>query len=116
MICPTCASTNERSTVRVIRTTPGALPKDHFWDEDGNEHSHNPNVIVTEYQCSNSHRFAERSSWECCVCGYKACEAEIVVATQPETPAAAEGPPVRSSSGRVISSAERAAINQKKGR
>ncbi len=95
MICPTCSTTNQRSTVRVIRTTPGKLEKVHFWDEDGVEHYHNPNVIVTELECSNGHRFAERSSWECSVCGYKACEAEIVEPAEPVVTAEARQATVR---------------------
>lgn len=80
MICPTCRETNQRSTVRMVRTwklTPEAKP-DRYFDEDGNEHSHDPRVVMTEFLCSNGHRFAERSSWECGTCGYKACKAEVV--------------------------------------
>lgn len=85
MICPACHSSGKRSVVRVALIdghAPGAIsvkkraPNDHFYDEQGVEHSHNPNVIVTVYTCSFGHRFQERSSWEC-HCGYKACEAEV---------------------------------------
>lgn len=84
MFCPTCQNSAQRSTVRIIvdktiksiyRDIP---PTDHFWDEDGVEHSHNPNVIVTNYVCSLGHKFSERSSWECTSCGWKVCEAEVV--------------------------------------
>jgi hypothetical protein len=78
VICPVCANSGKRSTVRVVRTNNGKLAKDHFFDEAGAEHHHNPNFITTEFVCSNDHRFAERSSWEC-HCGFKACEAQILV-------------------------------------
>lgn len=119
MKCPTCVSENERSIVHVRGSRSGQLPKDHYFDEDGEEHIHNPNVVVTEYECSNHHRFAERSSWQCHVCGYKACEAEIVVAPPTligHTASGAEVHSVRTSSGKVITSAERKALNERKGR
>jgi hypothetical protein len=80
--CPTCSAAGQRSTVRITTSATKAaladkLPTDHFWDEDGVEHHHNPNIIRTDYMCSNGHRFYERSSWEC-GCGYKACGAEVV--------------------------------------
>ena len=83
MICPICASAGTRSTVRITTDLLKAAlsdkqPVTHYWDEDGVEHSHNPNIIRTDYTCSNGHRFFERSSWECGACGYKACEAEVV--------------------------------------
>jgi hypothetical protein len=114
MICPECQRFNQRSIIRITRTTPGSLAKDHYFDEDGVEHTHNPNVVVTEYSCSNGHRFAERSSWQCW-CGYKACEQEIVVPTElaPAAVAVPTGPPVRTSSGKVITSAERARLNER---
>jgi hypothetical protein len=92
VICPRCHpncngiehDACQASTVTIVRTTPGTLDKIHFWDEHGNEHHHNPNVIVTEYVCSHGHRFAERSSWQCSVCGYMACPQEFVTPTEPE--------------------------------
>lgn len=83
MICPTCSAAGQRSTVRVIRSTNPGQPKDHFWDEEGVEHFHNPNIIVTELECSSGHRFAERSSWQCHECGYKACDAQLLIDGQP---------------------------------
>lgn len=83
MICPTCASSNHRSTVRIARVTDPKEPRDHFFDESGAEHHHNPSIIVTEYLCSNGHRFAERSSWQCAVtgCDFLPCEAELIEQT-----------------------------------
>jgi hypothetical protein len=80
VLCPHCRQAGQLSTVRVLRTTEPKAPKDHYFDEQGAEHSHNPNIVITEFVCSNGHRFAERSSWECW-CGYKACEAGIVEPT-----------------------------------
>lgn len=123
MICPQCHRTCngiehdacQRSTVRIVRTTDPKLPRDHYWDEDGNEHSHNPSVIVTEFECSNGHRFAEQSSWQCHVCGYMACPQEIILAPEPQPiPAGAERRPAGNS--RTITAEQRAEINRKRGR
>lgn len=85
MLCPTCQSSAQRSIVRVALIDGAALgvanvkrrePTDHYYDEDGVEHSHNPNVVVTIYMCSLGHRFQERSSWQC-PCGWMVCEAEV---------------------------------------
>ena len=75
MICEMCREAGKTSTVRVLNTKEPQIPKDHFWDEDGNEHHHNPNIVTTNFRCSNGHRFEEISSWEC-HCGYKACVAK----------------------------------------
>lgn len=85
MLCPTCQSTGKRSTVRMHGNRPPGdqKPKDHFFDEDGAEHSHNPNIIRTNYRCSLGHHFFELSSWECW-CGYKACEAQVVASHVPK--------------------------------
>lgn len=86
-VCPVCSNSGKRSIVRVAiidGRAPEAIsakrpePTDHFFDEDGIEHRHNPHVTVTVFTCSLGHRFQERSSWEC-HCGYKACEAEVTV-------------------------------------
>lgn len=79
MRCPVCVSENQKSVVRITGTKSPEVPKDHFYDEQGQEHSHNPNIIRTTFRCSNGHRFEEASSWECVVCGYKACEAEVFI-------------------------------------
>jgi hypothetical protein len=114
LICPACFASHQRSTVRITRTTPGAQSKDHYFDEDGAEHSHNPNVVVTEYECSNGHRFAERSSWQCW-CGYKVCEQEIVVMAPPSDVVGVQlyDQARRLSSGKVITGAERARLNER---
>lgn len=83
ILCPHCQSCGARSVVDLVRCTQGKEKTRIFWDEEGVEHHHNPNVSVTEYRCSNGHTFAERSSWECVACDYRACDAEIVT-----TPAA----------------------------
>ncbi len=114
MICPHCRAANQRSTVEVVRSTSGAEPKKHFFDEDGVEHFHNPNVYVTEFVCSKGHRFAERSSWQCVVCGYKVCDAELMAPTEPEPePVKEQARPVRRE---AITGTERKAINKRRWR
>lgn len=116
MICPHCRAENQRSVVEVVRSTSGTEPKQHFFDEDGQEHFHNPNVYVTEFTCSNGHRFAERSSYQCSVCGYKACEAEIVAPTETETEPEPVTEQARPARREVITGKERKAINKGKRR
>lgn len=77
MMCPHCQQAKQRSTVRVVRSKPTLIPKDHFFDEDGQEHHHDPNITRTDFRCSNNHTFTEVSSWECW-CGYMACKAQIL--------------------------------------
>jgi hypothetical protein len=76
MICKKCQDSGQRSIVRILGTKKGDIPKDFFFDEEGVEHSHDPNVVTTQFRCSNGHRFQEISSWQC-HCGYKACEAAV---------------------------------------
>jgi hypothetical protein len=80
----------------------------------------NKYVVVTEFECSNGHRFAERSSWQC-FCGYMAYPQEMVAATErvpiletDEGCVTVERRPAGNS--RVISAEERKALNQKKSR
>lgn len=75
MICEMCREAGETSIVRVLGTKETLIPKDHYWDEEGQEHLHNPNIVTTKFRCSNGHQITEISSWEC-FCGYKACEAK----------------------------------------
>jgi hypothetical protein len=84
MICPTCREAGQRSTVRLYANRPPGdqLPKDHYYDESGAEHSHNPNIFRTNFRCSLGHTFFELSSWECW-CGYKACVAHVVASRVP---------------------------------
>ena len=70
MICEKCRDSGQRSTVRIVGTKQSAMPSDCFFDEDGVEHSHNPNIATTTYRCSNGHSFEEKSSWQCAACGW----------------------------------------------
>lgn len=36
-----------------------------FWDEAGVRHSHDPNWLTSQYQCSNGHAFAVKSRQPC---------------------------------------------------
>lgn len=76
MICKKCQEQGSLSTVRVLGTKKGDIPKDFFFDEEGVEHSHDPNIVTTQLRCSNGHRFEEKSCWGC-HCGYAACEQTV---------------------------------------
>jgi hypothetical protein len=76
VICKKCKDSGQLSTIRSLGTSQTLMTKDHFFDEQGDEHSHNPNIVTTLFRCSNGHRFQERSSWQC-PCGWMACEATV---------------------------------------
>lgn len=77
MICQACSNSAQRSTVRILGTKQSKIPTDVYFDEDGQQHSHNPNVVTTHYRCSNGHRFEERSSWQC-FCGWMKLKAVVM--------------------------------------
>ena len=76
MICEQCREEGKLSIVRVDSTKQSRMPTNHFFDEQGQEHSHNPNPVHTRFRCSNGHCFEEISSWQCW-CGYMVCKAQI---------------------------------------
>lgn len=70
MICTKCRDVGQRSRVDVLGSITGTMTKKEvFFDEDGDMHVHDPNIVTTAYRCSNGHRFQERSSWQC-TCGW----------------------------------------------
>ncbi len=77
MICTKCRDSGQRSIIHILGTKQTQVPRDVFFDEDGEEHNHNPNIVTTQYRCSNGHRFEERSSWQC-HCGWMKLKAVIV--------------------------------------
>jgi hypothetical protein len=80
MLCPICKDAGQRSIVRITNNYKHQhrQPKEHFFDEDGHEHYHDPNIIRTDFGCSHGHHFSEISSWQCHVCGYKVCDARLL--------------------------------------
>ena len=68
--CPTCQMEKERSYVYPVGGS-GSLfavmlpPTEVFWDEDGQEHHHNPNINRRSFVCSRQHTWKEESRIPC---------------------------------------------------
>lgn len=65
MICEQCKKEGRKS-----RVFPGAsectlMMYMRFYDEDGREHLHDPNVTTTYYSCSNGHSWREDTRHKC---------------------------------------------------
>jgi len=39
----------------------------HFWDEEGREHHHDPNFTRTSFKCSNGHSWSSRTFVRLCL-------------------------------------------------
>lgn len=69
MKCSECVKEGKKSIVNVGGTTVTAMATQHYFDEDGKEHVHNPNTYSTTYFCSNGHTWGEGER-KICWCGY----------------------------------------------
>lgn len=66
MKCPECVESGETSKVYdrgQTRTLMGGGGR--FWDEDGELHSHDPNIVTSGFQCSNGHMWATKRKISC---------------------------------------------------
>ncbi len=59
--CRECVATGKRSTVTGGAPMSTLLGTSRYWDKEGNQHIHDPNVTATEYSCSNGHKWTERN-------------------------------------------------------
>lgn len=57
--CPECQKQGLTSNVFVGISTSTALYYEPYYDKEGNYHDENPNLITTEYHCSNGHEWSE---------------------------------------------------------
>lgn len=75
MICPICEREDRKSCVYVhgTSTTLVAYFNTDYYDEDGKHHNHDDNCRITNYSCSNGHRFTFRRR-NSCWCGWKGKE------------------------------------------
>ncbi len=70
MICPECEKESKISKVypgSSLMTLMYAAP---FYDERGEYHHHDPNVITTTYKCTNGHAWTEIRKLGSCWCGW----------------------------------------------
>lgn len=59
MKCPECKKLGLKSKVYVGASSTTLLAFTPYYDEEGNYHHNDPNVITTSYTCSNGHSWWE---------------------------------------------------------
>jgi hypothetical protein len=71
--CRECLSRSWFSTVYLMGTSTTLLGSSHrrFWDEYGNEHYHDPNIVTKTYSCTKDHWWAEEEKVSCPTCDIK---------------------------------------------
>lgn len=72
MICPKCKEEGKKSKVysgggRVTLMGSSGMC---FWDENGVQHSHDPNTFTRNYRCSRGHEWTTKSKAPCPNCDY----------------------------------------------
>lgn len=69
MKCASCLAQGLKSTINVGMSSSTPMWYPPFYDEQGQFHHHDLNTIITEYSCSNGHKWAEVSRTTCW-CGW----------------------------------------------
>jgi hypothetical protein len=70
MKCKQCVKEGKKSCVFVEGKSSTCLATSQpFYDEDGNYHNHDRNIMTTFYKCSNDHSWVEKSK-PSCWCGW----------------------------------------------
>lgn len=69
MKCPECVKENKKSEVYPSVGSTTSIYCQPFYDEEGNYHDHDSNIITTEYRCSNDHTWQEKTTGSCW-CGW----------------------------------------------
>ena len=71
VICQQCRNLGQRSKVYMPGCSFTTLMADeHYYDEDGNYHHHDPNASTLQYRCNRGHSWTEVSYGECPSCDY----------------------------------------------
>jgi len=70
MICPVCEENEKSSTVSIINFSYENLIIKTYYDENGELHTHDPNIYVTKYRCSNNHIFTISGKSHCDMCDF----------------------------------------------
>lgn len=63
--CPTCKKLGQKSTITSQGNSSKCMSYFPYWDERGDYHSHNPNIITTIYKCSHKHTWSEQHLASC---------------------------------------------------
>lgn len=60
MKCLQCVKEGKKSKVYIGGSSTTLLGVSRYYDEDGNYHVYDPNIITTNYLCSNGHFWSEQ--------------------------------------------------------
>ncbi len=71
--CPRCQNKRIKSRIYLQGTVRTALAPAIWWDEDGELHAHDPNVLSSKYMCGRGHQWEETETGTCW-CGWKGGE------------------------------------------
>lgn len=64
MKCLECIENGEKSHVYYGKTTSTCIIVNSYYNEDGKFVFDNPNIYITNYSCSNNHRWEEQTQRE----------------------------------------------------
>jgi hypothetical protein len=70
MICPRCREQGRKSIIRGGMGSVTAMYCPPYYDEEGLFHSHDQNVSVLTYTCSNGHRITVKATGKCPSCSW----------------------------------------------
>ncbi len=70
MKCPFCVELKHKSRVYPGMGATTLMGWSSYYDEDGQFHSHDPNVTTTGYRCSEGHTWQRESLSPCPSCLY----------------------------------------------
>lgn len=69
MICQECQKSGTTSRVYESYTVTTSLMGEQFYDEEGRQHFHDPNIDTHEYACSKGHKWHHQRT-RGCWCGW----------------------------------------------
>ena len=65
--CPDCKVKNFQSEIHITGCSTTLLAWSPYYDKDGKQHLHDPNVLTINYKCSKGHTWNEKDviRWTC---------------------------------------------------
>lgn len=72
MKCKKCVKVGLRSRLKIGMSSSTAMGFEHYYDEEGDYHYHDPNATTTSYYCSKGHRGTVKVAPHCGSCDYGA--------------------------------------------
>lgn len=66
MRCETCVHKKDPHYVYRVQRVPSTLEVLIYWDNDDQQHTHDPNTWTVEYRCTQGHRFQKKEFKQDC--------------------------------------------------